>query len=81
MFDIGSVVRLRSGGPAMTVVESGPNCNVNWFSGTSVYVNRFVNEALELVSTAKPTLSFDGKQFSVQLADGTVIDEGAIPIA
>ena len=79
MFTIGSTVRLRSGGPTLTVVSSVPTeCEVAYFDTGSFRRERFPNAALALISTAKPVLAFDGDHVSVHLVDGTTISEKEI---
>ena len=82
MFTIGTVVRLRSGGPTMTVVDDGAStCEVTYFHDGGYYTARFPVAALEVVSTPKPVLTFDGKQLRVHCTDGTALDEGALASA
>ena len=82
MFTIGTVVRLRSGGPTMTVVDDGASaCEATYFHDGGYYASRFPVAALEVVSTPKPVLTFDGKQLRVHCTDGTAFDEGALASA
>lgn len=51
MFDIGQVVRLKSGGPSMTVTKNLPadEVEVTWFMGGKCHTEKFVSKALEKV--------------------------------
>lgn len=48
---IGDVVRLKSGGPAMTVTHTGnaqeTRCRCSWFAGNEAMSGHFPAEALE----------------------------------
>lgn len=48
---VGDVVRLKSGGPAMTVTHTGnvqePRCNCSWFAGNEAMSGRFPADALQ----------------------------------
>jgi uncharacterized protein YodC (DUF2158 family) len=49
-FTIGDVVRLKSGGPAMTVVRLGKSILCEWFTGDATYHREFPAAALVAVA-------------------------------
>jgi uncharacterized protein YodC (DUF2158 family) len=53
MKKVGDVVRLKSGGPAMTVESTigGSECMCMWFEGTTLRKKAFPTEALERTTT------------------------------
>jgi uncharacterized protein YodC (DUF2158 family) len=48
-FKVGDVVRLKSGGPPMTVAIPGEDIYCHWFLGSQQQHGSFPPEALELV--------------------------------
>ena len=59
---VGDVVKLKSGGPHMTVVGviSKELLMCNWFDGQTVKANHFPHEALEKVSDGQEVERPDG---------------------
>ena len=56
-FKVGEVVRLKSGGPKMTVMQlgtSGLGYQCQWFSGSKLSTGFFPEENLELVVEETP---------------------------
>ena len=55
-FDVGDTVRLKSGGPVMTITDLPGNdmCRCNWFDGTSKKVSAF---PLAVLEPASPPIS------------------------
>lgn len=51
-FQIGETVKLKSGGPEMTVADSGGEARIycQWFSGSKLQGGYFDEDALESVS-------------------------------
>lgn len=57
---IGDVVRLKSGGPRMTIQKTTPHdCNCAWFIGADVRTGGFPNEAV--MASNGPNESEDGE--------------------
>ncbi len=55
-FNIGDVVQLKSGGPAMTITENDSGKNryfCNWFSGKNLITSVFPGDALEIFKNVK----------------------------
>lgn len=56
-FAVGNIVKLKSGGPEMTVQtlpeKSGMSYNCQWFAGKKLESGRFPADSLELVKTEK----------------------------
>jgi uncharacterized protein YodC (DUF2158 family) len=56
-FAIGNIVKLKSGGPEMTIqtqpAESGAYYTCQWFAGKKLEAGRFPADSLELVKIEK----------------------------
>jgi uncharacterized protein YodC (DUF2158 family) len=59
-FKVGDLVRLKSGGPVMTVASVGQSVHCQWFAGAKLEKGFFDAESLENAPAKQPTKEKSG---------------------